>query len=108
MTKKTKNERKRGPLGPLQTALALRLRSLREAQFPPVTQAEIARLVAEVLKLHPEWAVSADPDLDEADNLDEMGSSVIFQKPSFHRRTANQKAQTLAENGEPLDADESE
>lgn len=45
MTKKTKNERKRGPLGPLQAALALRLRSLREARFPPVTQVEIARLV---------------------------------------------------------------
>ena len=69
--------------------------------------------LTEVLKLHPEWAVSADPEQDEAGNLDELASAVIFQKPVFRRRTCSQEAQAHAENREPLDdedldADESE
>lgn len=45
MTKTTNEKRAKEPLSPVQAALAQRLRLLREARFPTVTQGDIAKLV---------------------------------------------------------------
>ena len=45
MTITTKEKRAKEPLSPVQAALAQRLRVLREARFPAVTQGDIAKLV---------------------------------------------------------------
>lgn len=45
MTKISKKTRGKGPLNPVQLTLALRLRSLREAREPAMTQVDLAKLV---------------------------------------------------------------